>query len=281
MNEDNEKKGLIFDIQRFSLHDGPGIRTLIFLKGCSLRCKWCSNPESQNFGKEMLFDNRKCTECGECIKVCPNSVNSFDNDSRNIIYNRRNCKLCGCCTETCLTEARILSGKWYAVSELVEMMKEDETFFRNSGGGVTLGGGEPTFQYDFTVSLLGELKKNNINTAIETCGFIKWSKFKLITSLTDWIVFDFKQIDEKKHMEFTGVSNKDILENLKNTLVLKDNIIVRITLVPGFNDSEEEKSEMIGFIRSINKNVKIEYIRYHELGKFKYTLLERKYSFQK
>jgi glycyl-radical enzyme activating protein len=281
VDDNKEKKGLIFDIQRFSLHDGPGIRTLVFLKGCFLRCKWCANPEGQNFESEMLFDNRKCIICKKCVEICPNKANEYDEKINKIVYYRSKCKLCGKCINNCLVDARRIAGKWYSASEIVDIAIEDEVFFRNSGGGITLGGGEPTFQYDFIYELLGKLKKKNINTAIETCGFTKWGKLNSIASLTDWIIFDIKHIDSKKHIIYTGVSNTIILKNLEKLLKVKKNVIVRLTLITGFNDSKAEKEKIIDFVRSINKNVSIDYINYHEYGKFKYNLLDRSYEFNR
>lgn len=281
MSESKTEKGLIFDIQNFSLHDGPGIRTLIFLKGCFLRCEWCANPEGQVFKSEMLFDNRKCIRCGQCIKVCKNSASKLDAGLNKIVLNRSICRLCGDCINVCLAGARSISGKWYSVSEVIDLVLQDETFYRNSGGGVTLGGGEPTFQFDFTFKLLKELKRYNMNTAIETCGFIEWRKFKEILPFCDLVIFDFKHLNGKKHEKFTGVSNVQIKRNLRNLLDSKKNIIVRITLVPGFNNLEDEKKSMIEFIKAVREDVKIEFLKYHELGKFKYTLLGRKYEFSK
>jgi len=281
VKENNAEKGLVFDIQRLSWHDGPGIRTLIFLKGCFLRCVWCANPEGQFFRKEMLFDKRKCIKCGECIKVCKNNANKLDTVLNEMILDRDACKLSGNCVNACIVGARLLSGKRYSISELLEIVLKDEIFYRNSGGGVTLSGGEPTFQFEFTLEFLKELKRNNINTAIETCGFTEWEKFKQIAAYSDWVLFDFKNLDNEKHLRFTGVSNKKILNNLKKLLGLKDNVIIRITLVPGFNDMEEEKQRMIEYIKNIRKDIKIEFINYHELGKYKYYLLDRVYDFSK
>ena len=275
----HQNKGLIFDIQRFSIHDGPGIRTLIFLKGCDLHCKWCSNPEGQVFEIQQLFDNRKCILCLECVKSCPEKANKLENG--NIVYHRNLCNLCGKCVSNCISGARNILGKWMKVSEILDIVNEDEVFFRNSGGGVTLGGGEPTYQYDFISELLQELKNLNINTAIETCGYIEWEKFKRLLDKIDWVIFDLKHIDDKKHKKYTGVSNKIILDNLERLLRIKKNIIVRLTLISGFNDSKKEKEQIVNFIKSLDKSVIIDYLDYHELGKFKYGLVGREYEFYK
>jgi len=275
------KKGLIFNIQDFSLHDGPGIRTLIFLKGCFLRCRWCSNPEGQNFKQEMLFDKRKCIKCGECIKVCKNNANSLGEVKNEIEFNRDTCRLSGDCISVCISDARAISGKWYSVSEIIDIVSRDEVFYRNSGGGVTLGGGEPTLQFEFTYALLRELKRYYINTAIETCGFIEWDRFKMILPYLDMVIFDLKHLDNKKHLEFTGFSNKRILQNLKNLLNNRKDVIVRITLIPGFNNTDEEKKTIVEFIRNIRRDTDIEFLDYHELGKFKYHLLDRQYEYSK
>jgi pyruvate formate lyase activating enzyme len=272
-------KGLIFNMQRFSLHDGPGIRTLIFFKGCSLRCEWCSNPEGQSGEIQLFFDRRKCSLCLECLKVCPKNANRVEN--KKIIHDRDLCKFCGKCISTCFSEARNLSGKWITVPEIIEALDKDEVFFRNSGGGVTLGGGEPTFQYDFIRELLNELKKYNINTAIETCGFLAWGKLEVILDKIDWVIFDLKHINDEKHKKYTSVSNRMILENLEKLLKVKKNVIVRLTVVPGFNDSKAEKEMMVSFIRSLDRDVCIDFLPYHEYGKFKYALIDREYEFNK
>jgi pyruvate formate lyase activating enzyme len=273
------KKGLIFDIQRFSLHDGPGIRTLIFLKGCQLRCRWCSNPEGQIGGMQLLFNKKKCNLCKECIKCCPKNANTLEN--KKIIHNKRLCVLCGKCVLSCSPGARSISGKWMTTAEIISILSDDEVFFRNSGGGVTLGGGEPTYQYDFVSDLLRQLKNVNINTAIETCGYIEWKKLDQLLENIDLVIFDLKHVDNEKHLKYTGVSNAAILDNLVRLIKIKKNMIVRITLIPGFNDSKTEKAQIIKFIRSIDKNIEIEYLYYHEYGKFKYDLIDRSYEFNK
>lgn len=272
-----EKKGLIFDIQRFSLHDGPGIRTLIFLKGCHLSCKWCSNPEGQIGEMQLLFNKRKCSLCKECIYCCPENASTLENGK--IVYNRRLCVLCGKCALTCSSGARSISGKWMTVTEVISILNDDEVFFRNSGGGVTLGGGEPTYQYDFVSELLGQLKNININTAIETCGYIEWKKLEQLLEKIDWVIFDIKHTDNEKHIKYTGIPNVIILDNLERLLKIRKNVIVRITLIPGFNDGITEKAKIVSFIRSLDENVKIEYLNYHEFGKFKYDLIDRSYEF--
>jgi pyruvate formate lyase activating enzyme len=276
-----DKKGLVFNIQRFCLHDGPGIRTVIFLKGCYLSCKWCCNPEGQVFKTEILFNKDKCIKCGDCIKVCKKNANYFSKKNNEIIFEKENCKLCGNCVVACLVEARSLAGKWYSVDDLLKIVLEDEIFYRNSNGGVTLSGGEPSFQYDFTLKFLEALKNKDINTAIETCGYIEWKKFKKLLCYSDCVIFDFKNLNDKKHIKFTGVSNRLIITNLKNLLKEKKKVFIRIALIPGFNDSKQEKDSMIDFIKTIKPNVFIEFINYHELGKFKYGLLGKKYDLKK
>lgn len=271
------KKGLIFNIQRFSLHDGPGIRTLIFFKGCPLNCKWCSNPEGQAMEKQIFFDKRKCIKCKECIKYCPVGANEFIENM--ILYNRDKCILSEECVKHCLSGARSVVGNWVSIPRIIEILDKDEVFFRNSSGGVTLSGGEPTYQYDFVRELLFELKKRGFNTAMETCGYVEWFKLESLLDKLDYIIFDLKHIDKNKHLEYTGVSNELILENLKNLLYNNTQIKVRLTLIPGFNSSEYDKTKIINFVRSIKNNIKIDFINYHELGKFKYDLLGRKYEY--
>ena len=274
-----DNKGLLFGIQRFSVHDGPGIRTLIFFKGCSMRCDWCSNPEGQYSKQEMFFDKRKCLLCKQCILICPNNANEYIKGK--IRYNRNKCSLCGKCLEVCSGEARSVVGEWISIDQIIGILNEDEVFFRNSGGGVTLGGGEPLYQYNFIKKLILKCKEENINTAVETSGYIGWEKFESLLGGIDYILFDIKHVDDKKHKRFTGVSNKIILENLNSLLSTGKRVIVRITKIPNFNSSLDDIKKIETYIRSISKNIKIEYLKYHEYGKFKYELLGRSYIFNK
>ena len=268
-------RGLIFNIQRFSIHDGPGIRTTIFFKGCPLACLWCCNPEGQKSEKELLVNKNKCVLCKKCIEVCPSGANSLLENE--ILHDPSLCTLCEKCIKQCLPGARKIYGKLYSTGEIIDILEKDENFFRNTSGGVTLSGGEPIYQYGFISELLLECKKNYINTAIETCGYCDWEKLENLSKITDLIIFDLKHVDDIKHKKHTGKSNDKILGNLEKLSKIKKNILLRITQIPGFNDSEEDQRKIKSFIDSLEKDIDIEYLKYHEFGKFKYGLLNRKY----
>jgi len=198
----NTKKdlGLIFDIQRYSIHDGPGIRTLVFMKGCPLRCLWCSNPEGQLSYPEIMYSAKKCIKCWECIKVCPSRAISKNNNS-NINISRENCTNCGKCSSVCYSEALQLVGKYITVEETLRLIEKDETFYDVSNGGITLSGGEPLVQIEFVKELLKACKKEGINTAIETCGYAKWENIESIIDLIDVIFYDIKHMNPQRHLQ--------------------------------------------------------------------------------
>ncbi len=270
-SEQYSGEGLIFDIQRFSIHDGPGIRTLLFFKGCPLRCSWCSNPEGQAGKEEILYNEARCIRCGRCLAECRNGAVKLEGPK--ILYNRDVCVMCGRCVEKCAGRARSISGRRMGVPQIIGILEKDEIFFRNSGGGVTLGGGEPTYQYDFALALLSECRRNNIHTSLETCGYLEWGKLSILLEYVDLVLYDVKHIDDAKHKRFTSVSNELILSNLKNILKMKQDIVIRVPVVPGFNDADKKMIEE--FVGSIESGAGIEYINYHEYGKFKYGLLGR------
>jgi len=277
-SDQNKKYGLIFDIQRFSVHDGPGIRTLLFFKGCPLRCQWCSNPEGRVREQQILYNSRRCIACNGCVAVCHTGASSMINGT--MVYDRKKCIVCGKCIEVCPSGARTLSGKWITVDEVMDVIEKDRVFFRHSGGGITLGGGEPTYQPEFAEALLTECRRNNIHTAIETCGYADWKIFSLLLEKTDLVLFDIKHIDDSKQRHYTGASNRIILDNLDKLLMTNKKIVVRITLIPHFNDSKEEKEKIVDFIKSKRRNVEIEYLFYHKYGLYKYELLGERYPYR-
>jgi pyruvate formate lyase activating enzyme len=200
--------GTVFDIQRFAIHDGTGIRTLVFLKGCPLSCKWCSNPESQNAAPEIMFYEDKCISCGACIRNCPEGEELKANWPI-----APHCSGCGACVTECYAEARKLVGKVVSVGEVLEEVVKDRVFYQQSGGGLTVGGGEPSFQAEFASALLSSAQEETIHTALETCGHARWDRFKTLVEFTNLLLFDIKHIDSDKHKEGTGVGNELILEN--------------------------------------------------------------------
>lgn len=259
-------KGILFDIQKFSTIDGPGIRTTVFFKGCNLRCAWCHNPESQLQQKQLMFYKNKCTDCGKCREKCR--------------YNGNECFLCGDCTVYCPTHAREIVGKEWTVDEVFEEIDSDKIFYNTSGGGVTFSGGECMLQIDFLLELLKKCHENGIHTAIDTAGNIPFEYFERIIPYTDLFLYDVKLIDNDKHKQFTGVSNNWILENLKKLLISGASVWVRIPIIPGVNDSITEMRAVKGFFDSVSKPERVELLPYHAMGESKYDALSmEKHSF--
>ncbi len=264
----SKDEGLIFNIQRFSLHDGPGIRTVVFFKGCPLRCLWCHNPEGQFFKKEMVFWEERCISCKTCLNTCSNSA----------VNDPEKCLLCAKCVEACPSGAREIAGKEMTVEEVMDEIKKDIAFYDESSGGVTFSGGEPLLQKDFLIPLLKICKENGINTAIETCGYSRWEVLFYVSRFTDLFLFDLKIMDEESHRKFTGVSNNIILENLKNLSSVHKKIIVRIPVIPGVNDNIENINKTADFILSLGIK-EAHLLPFHSAGIEKYRRLRREYKF--
>ena len=260
-------KGLIFDIQRFSVHDGPGIRTTVFLKGCNLRCLWCHNPESINPFPELQRYLYKCIGCGQCIKVCPNEATK----------NREKCLNCGRCTKECFSGARVLAGSYMSLEEVLEVVERDKGFYIETQGGVTFSGGEPLLQKDFLREILKSSKNHGINTAVDTAGNIPWESIEEILPYTDLFLYDLKVMDEIKHKEVTGVSNKIILSNLKELSNRTSEIIIRIPVIPGINNSLKNMQATYNFLKELKGIKAVELIPFHKLGEGKYESLGIEY----
>lgn len=274
----SDNKTYIFNIQHYSLHDGPGIRTIIFLKGCPMRCKWCCNPESQSYTQEISYVENKCIglkECGFCEKVCDSNAISFDN---NAVIDRNKCINCLKCALVCPSKAIKTEGGEYTVEKLLNIVERDSVFYGHGNGGLTISGGEPLTHGDFLISLLREAKKRRINTAIETCGYGDYKVLYEAAKYLDTILFDIKSLNNEKHKEYTGHSNEKILNNFKQ--LLRDypniNIKVRTPVIPGFNDNKEDITNIKKFISNSN-NVTHELLKYHIFGKGKYKALGRVY----
>lgn len=270
--------GVVFNIQRYSLHDGPGIRTLVFLKGCPLRCRWCSNPESQNLDPELAYNAGKCIgveECGLCLGQCPKGALLEGEDGR-VRVDRGACRESFACVDVCPSHALTAFGKWMSVDEVLRTVEADGPFYTRSGGGLTLSGGEPLAQADFARDLLRQAKVRRIDTSMETCGMAEWDSLERACRYLDSILFDIKSMDGGKHKEFTGVSNDRALENF---MLLCDRFPdlekhVRTPVIPGFNDSEEEIGAILDFLAD-KPNVRFELLGYHRLGLPKYRYLDR------
>jgi len=259
------KKATIFDIQRYSVHDGPGIRTLVFFKGCPLRCTWCQNPESLDREPEIAFFAGKCIGCGECAKVCPRGAIVYE-ENRRIV--RSLCDRCGKCAEVCYAEALTVIGKKYDVRSLLEAVEKDRPFYQQSGGGVTVSGGEPTLQFEFLLDFLRAAKEAGLHTVIETCGAFAWSKFKKLLPHLDLVYFDLKVIDPDEHKRLTGASNRRILANAKKLVEAGSNVVFRIPLVPAMTATEENLSDLIEALRTLGQK-HIHLLPYHKMGESK------------
>ncbi|MFH1081542.1 MAG: glycyl-radical enzyme activating protein [Pseudomonadota bacterium] len=267
--------GTIFDIQSFSLNDGPGIRTTVFLKGCSLNCLWCSNPESQSMKEELLYYRERCVSCCSCVEACPNGAIRV-NKNGTVVFDRTVCKACGACVHICPSEARVISGSLKSVEEIVQTAVRDNLFYRNSGGGVTLSGGEPLSQAEFVREIAKELKKHGIHCVLDTSGNAPWKKLESVLHFIDLIYWDIKCINGEKHGKLTGVTNDLIIENLEKTLRLGKKILVRFPLIPGCNDSRSDIEETGNFLRELGIG-HIDVLPYHNLGVSKYKALDKAY----
>lgn len=262
--------GLVFNIQRFSIHDGPGIRTTIFLKGCNLHCLWCQNPESLHAYPEIEFIHDKCIECGRCYQICPGNAHKIKNGSR--IFDREMCIMCGKCVESCYAQALVTIGRTMSVKEVMDGIKKDQPFYRESGG-VTFSGGEPLLQKDFLKMLLQESKRHNIHTALDTAGNVPWANFEEILEYVDLFLYDIKMADETKHREATGVGNKQILENLRKLSNRNAEIWVRVPIIAGLNDSDQEIKQIAYIIDELKLVKFVEPLPMHHLGEGKYHSL--------
>lgn len=269
---------MIFDIQRCSIHDGAGLRTLVFFKGCPLRCPWCANPESQSYEKELMETPVKCIGCERCINICPEHAISLTADGYKT--NRAECIHCYQCVDGCFSNARHLTGMEYEVDTLYKEICKDRIFYSMYGGGVTFSGGEPLTQPEYLAEIAGKCRKGRINTAIETCGFGDFEQFKSALPYIDYVFFDIKCMDSKTHKQITGVGNEVILENLKHIADADIPITVRTPIVPGYTDTLENVVGIADLIKAIPAVKEYELLKYHELGVPKYKALNRDYPVQ-
>ncbi len=275
---DKKVKGTVFNIQKYSLHDGPGIRTVVFLKGCPLRCRWCSNPESQEHAPQLAFNVIKCLtveKCKRCMDICPQSALNITGDD-TIAINREKCIQCMTCAAACPAGALNVFGQEKTVDEVLSIVEQDAAFYARSEGGMTLGGGEPLAQPEFTLALLQEARFRRIHTAMETCAQAPYTALEEACSLLRVLLTDIKTVDNTKHKAGTGASNKHILKNFQKiaTRYPRLPIIVRTPLVPGINDTEKDILAIAAFIKAF-PNVSYEILPYHRLGTQKYMQLDK------
>ncbi len=277
MEEKSNLKAIVFNVQKFSIHDGSGMRTLVFMKGCPLSCIWCSNPESQSAFVEIIDVKTNCIKCGKCYYICHKkaiSKNDFNID-------KSLCDGCGMCADKCYANAKKKVGSIYSIEDLMEKIEKDYIIYRNSEGGVTIGGGEPMMQASFVAELLKQCHSINIHTALETCGYSSWDKAESVFRHTDQIFFDLKHMDCYKHKEITGVENTLILQNAEKLAGMRKEVIFRIPLIPTLNDSIENIRDTGIFVKNLMchaADIKIEILPYHSMGINKYNWLNREYT---
>jgi pyruvate formate lyase activating enzyme len=272
-----EIKGLIFDIKKYSIHDGPGIRTTVFFKGCPLRCQWCHNPEALHFGPELVLFDGKCINCGECVRVCARQAHERRPDGSRV-YRREECVSCGRCAELCYAEALVMEGKRLGVEEVMAELRKDQPFYENSDGGVTLSGGEPLLQHEFALALLEQCQAEGLHTSLDTSGQAPWRVFEKVLPYVDLFLYDLKHIDEGQHKTYTGVSNRQILENLERIGAYRIPIEIRMPIIPGINDAEAHILGAAEFLSDIDGITQVELFPYHCLGEPKYARLGRDYQ---
>ena len=273
---DYSKTGIVFNIQKFSVNDGPGIRTVVFLKGCPLRCRWCSNPESQLVRRQVVRDYKKCVKCGHCIEVC--TVNAVTVQKGHLHIDYKLCNECGRCAEECPQHALKFEGEVKSVKEVIDVVMQDEVFYEESGGGMTLSGGEMLMQPEFAIELYKAAKEKGLHTACETTGFTSPDIFEKVIENIDYMLFDMKHYDEKKHKEGTGVSNQLCVENMKRAIELGKTVLPRIPVIPGFNDSLTDAEGLAKQLAYAGAK-ECQLLPFHQFGENKYEMLDQDYYY--
>ncbi len=275
-----QRKARIFNIQKYNMYDGPGVRTIVFFKGCPLRCKWCSNPEGQLRQFQVLYRQSSCIHCGACVSVCPTGVHRMSAEGRHEFMETAECVGCRKCESACNAKALAVAGEQKTIAELMDVIEEDRPFYELSGGGVTLGGGEVLMQPEAATSLLMTCRQRGIHTAIETCGYAQPAVVMRAAEFTDLFLYDVKLMDSERHYAQTGVHNEGILNNLTCLLENRSNVMVRVPLLKGVNDDEQNLSHLVEFLNPYKeyRNFKgIELLPYHKMGVGKYSQLRWEY----
>jgi pyruvate formate lyase activating enzyme len=267
--------GIVFDIKRYSIHDGPGIRTTIFFKGCPLSCWWCHNPESQSPTIEMIFRPNRCIHCGACLVACEQGAISWEGEEP--LTDRKKCTRCRSCAAACYAEARQCVGRELTVAQVMAEIERDIAFYDESGGGVTISGGEPLWQADFALALLQACKRQEMHTAVDTCGFATWETVDRLREYTDLFMYDLKLLDDARHRQFTGVSNKLILQNMQALSQHGHHIVLRVPVIPGINDDDESMRQIGAFAAALPHLDKVDLLPYHHIAVDKYVRLDRTY----
>ncbi len=289
-----DRSAVIFNIQKYNMYDGPGVRTLVFFKGCPLRCQWCSNPEGQHRAPQILFKADLCTHCGDCAAVCPVGIHRMETRMERGVEREKgqlhhwvdrsvDCLGCGACEAACTSSALSVTGEEKSISQLLEVILEDKPFYDMSGGGVTLGGGEVSAQPEAARALLSACRQRGVNTAIETCGYANPRALARVAEFTDLFLFDLKHMDAGRHMALTGVRNETILANLETLIQQGHQVRVRMPLLKGVNDSEDEIRAILAFVSRFRHHDNfqgIDLLPYHRLGVHKYQQLGMDYPIQ-
>jgi pyruvate formate lyase activating enzyme len=281
---DAEPSCLVTDIQRFAVHDGPGIRTLVFVKGCPLECAWCANPETQASGAEVVWLQDRCIRCRACVQVCAAQALHFEDDAgavtqAGLAHDRSRCVACAACVAACITGARALLGRSMTVAEVLREVEKDAVFYQASGGGVTFSGGEPALRAPFVAAVLAGCRERGFGTAVETCGHVPWEQLAELVPPTDLFFYDVKHLDPQVHRRHTGVSNELILENLRRLAGAGAAVVVRTPVVPGFNAEAAEIAAIARHVATLRPGVlRLELLPYHRYGSHKYGRLGRAYA---
>ena len=276
MEKNNAQSGIVFEIERFAINDGPGIRSIVFLKGCPLRCKWCANPESQKPGAQLMYWVTRCMGCRRCIGACPNHALGWTGE--RIAVDREKCTVCGSCTDACNSEALTSIGRRMTVEDVMQVVSRDESFYARSGGGITFSGGEVFGQPAFLAALAAACKQRGYHTCVETSGYAPWESIAQAMEHIDLFLYDFKCMDAVVHKANIGMDNERIQENYKKLVELGKEIVARVPVIPGVNNSDGNFRALGEFLRQYNPGCRIDLLPYHRLGVTKYDRLDMGYT---